>query len=208
MTMQTLFETLYAIDRWIFYAVNRGWGDAFGSPILDAMFTFLTTIEYLYIPVAVILVTLCIGRSPFGTAWSKTEQWRGRWCTIALISFILVADPLNARYIKEIVKRPRPCQTLSEVRQVFPCGGGKSFPSGHAVNSFGAAMIIGLFYTRLRAGMFVWASLVALSRVYGGVHYVSDISAGAVFGSVIAFSMVHLLLRMTTGTAYSWQGEE
>ncbi len=198
-------EILYTFDSWLFYAVNRGWGDSALAPILDPFFTFLTTIEYLYVPLCIVLLNLLIAYKPFGTALSSQQQWRARWCAIAMILTIALADPLNARVIKEIFKRPRPCQTLGEVRQLFPCGGGKSFPSGHATNTFAVAMVVMLFYRRVGQYVMVWAFFVSLSRVYGGVHYPSDITGGAISGALMAWGVVALLATLIRNKKYSWQ---
>ena len=63
--------------------------------------------------------------------------------------------------------------------------GGRSFPSGHAVNNFAIATVFALF---LRWGWLVYlpASLVAYSRVYNGSHWPSDIAVSVFLGIGIA----------------------
>ena len=69
------------------------------------------------------------------------------------------------------------------------CGSGLSFPSSHAVNNFTGAAIISFFYRRQTPYWMAFASLMALSRPYVGVHYPSDILGGAVIGAVIGLSL-------------------
>jgi undecaprenyl-diphosphatase len=65
-----------------------------------------------------------------------------------------------------------------------------SFPSGHAASSFAAATAIAAVAPRWRVPAFVLAALIAFSRVYNGVHWPTDVLAGAAVGVLTA-----LLLR-------------
>ena len=59
-----------------------------------------------------------------------------------------------------------------------------SLPSGHAATAFAAAAAVGSFHPRLRVPLYALAAVVALSRVYLGVHFWFDIAAGAALGHV------------------------
>ena len=59
-----------------------------------------------------------------------------------------------------------------------------SLPSGHATTAFAAAVAIGVLWPRLRVAMFIYAFIIALSRVVLDAHYVSDVLAGAIVGVV------------------------
>jgi membrane-associated phospholipid phosphatase len=67
---------------------------------------------------------------------------------------------------------------------------GHSFPSGHAMTAFAGATMLAVELPRYRAPLLVLATLIALSRLYNGVHYPTDVVAGAAAGAAIA-----LLLR-------------
>ena len=77
--------------------------------------------------------------------------------------------------------RPRP----EGVRLLFPTPNFPSYPSGHAATAFAAALVLALTYRQWRWGVLALAgaSLIALSRVYLGYHYPSDIVGGAVLGA-------------------------
>lgn len=108
---------------------------------------------------------------------------------IALTSF-LVADWF-ANELKLFFERIRPCNALDNVRLLIGCGKSFSFPSNHAVNAFAFATPFYLMTKRRARGVFfVVALLVGFSRVYVGVHYPSDVIAGALFGMLIAFVMM------------------
>ncbi len=68
-------------------------------------------------------------------------------------------------------------------------GGGGSFPSGHTAAAFATATTISMVYPKwyVVAPAYTWASLVGYSRIYLGVHYPSDVLAGALLGSGSAY---------------------
>lgn len=57
-----------------------------------------------------------------------------------------------------------------------------SFPSGHSQTAFSVATFMALAFRRRMAWWFAWAALVAVSRVYLGVHFPIDVAAGAITG--------------------------
>lgn len=58
-----------------------------------------------------------------------------------------------------------------------------SFPSGHTTNVFATLVAVGLVFPRLRPALWVYALVIAASRVIVTAHYASDVLAGAVFGA-------------------------
>jgi membrane-associated phospholipid phosphatase len=84
--------------------------------------------------------------------------------------------------IKFVVRRPRP--NLPGLEPLTSTVTGLSFPSAHATTSFAAARIYGSLVPA--APLYAVAVLIALSRIYLGVHYPSDILAGALFGTGLA----------------------
>jgi undecaprenyl-diphosphatase len=62
-------------------------------------------------------------------------------------------------------------------------------PSGHATTAFAAALAVGLVHPRLRWPLVVLAALIAISRVWLGVHYLSDVLAGAALGSAVSLTL-------------------
>lgn len=90
--------------------------------------------------------------------------------------------------MKWIFKRPRPYRTLNNVylTDTNNLKGTYSFPSGHSTNSFTIATSLTLRYPDepvLIVGSFTYATLVALGRIYWGVHYPSDVLAGMLIGA-------------------------
>ncbi|MEA2987653.1 MAG: hypothetical protein QOG83_364 [Alphaproteobacteria bacterium] len=103
--------------------------------------------------------------------------------------FMAVAIPgLFSAVVKRLIGRARP--SVGEHADPFLYGhfvwrpDYASLPSGHATTAFAAAIAIGLIWPRLRAVMLAYAAVIALSRVVLVTHYVSDVIAGAVVGTV------------------------
>ncbi len=108
----------------------------------------------------------------------------------------LIIDYALCEVIKVTVARLRPFQ-VHEVQLLISAPRGYSFPSNHSSTSF--AVATGFFmlsdfkpYSYFRWFVLLLAFLIAFSRVYLFVHYISDIVVGAIIGSLVAFLCVKL----------------
>lgn len=115
---------------------------------------------------------------------------------------------VGAAVLKRFYQRPRPHQVMPQVTarqntldRRITMGDSYSFPSGHATLSFALATSLSLSHPRwyVVAPSLTWAAAVALSRMWVGVHYPSDVLAGALLGGA-AGAGVHLLRRAVTPT--------
>ena len=121
-------------------------------------------------------VWLAIGAAGYALDREKREQWRRATGTV------MGVYALNT-VIKLVVRRRRPI--LQGLPPLTDTPTQLSFPSAHASTSFAGA----LAYTRLGLPVVPLYSLaegLAVSRLYLGVHYPSDVIAGAVLGTVVA----------------------
>ena len=89
---------------------------------------------------------------------------------------------------KELFDRARPPVADPTLDPVGIVPASASFPSGHAATAFAAAVAIALVYPRLGRPLLVLAAVIAVSRVYLGMHYVLDVAAGTLLGIAVGFA--------------------
>lgn len=92
--------------------------------------------------------------------------------------------------LKDAFDRARPEAADPSLIPAVATPSNASFPSGHAMTAFATAVVIGALHPRLRWPVLAAAALVALSRVYLGVHFALDVLAGAALGTAIALLVV------------------
>ncbi|MDX6609187.1 MAG: hypothetical protein QOF85_1112 [Solirubrobacterales bacterium] len=133
---------------------------------------------------------------------------RRRWAEFGVLVGGVVLIVAGAHEIKDAIDRPRPAGGLIDVT-------GSSFPSIHAAYSTFYVWLAVTIVARLRPGMargavviaagIVLTALVGLSRVYLGVHYLSDVSAGWALG-VASFSLCAAVALVITTVRQNGRG--
>lgn len=117
---------------------------------------------------------------------------KGIWICVFVSLLIFMTDSGSTLLFKENFKRLRPCHALANVHLVFgKCGGKYGFVSSHAANVFGLATYLSLWLNKdirhFWKFAFVWAGVIAYSRIYLGVHYPSDVFCGALLGMLLGW---------------------
>lgn len=115
---------------------------------------------------------------------NKEEQYKA----LELGSSVFIAA-LSAQSLKWIIDRTRPYEICNTVYP-FKVEKGSSMPSGHTAVAFATATSLSLQYKKwyVIAPAYTWAASVGYSRLYLGVHYPTDVVAGAVLGTASAFA--------------------
>jgi undecaprenyl-diphosphatase len=96
-------------------------------------------------------------------------------------------------FLKQLFKRPRPCDLLSNIDAFIVPADKFSLPSGHTAAAFLMATIVGYFYPLALIPAVIWASLVGMSRIVLRVHFPIDIIIGASLGFSVALISIKVL---------------
>ncbi len=165
-------------DIWLFRLLNL----RLASPAMDDLMLFLTDAR-LSVHLLVLAAMFIVVR-------------RGRDGFILLALALLavgIADFTASGLFKPLFHRVRPCFALAGVRLLLNQTHSWSMASSHAANAAAVATTIVIFFHRgqpvdrlFALLMVVHAGLIALSRVYIGVHYPGDVLAGALIGVLAA----------------------
>ncbi|MCZ2152225.1 MAG: phosphatase PAP2 family protein [Bryobacterales bacterium] len=94
--------------------------------------------------------------------------------------------------LKRVTGRKRPCQIEPHCWARLLPPDQFSFPSGHAMTAFAVASSLGHFYPFLAPGLLFCAISVAASRILLGMHFLSDVVAGAALGAGLAYGVAGL----------------
>jgi undecaprenyl-diphosphatase len=92
--------------------------------------------------------------------------------------------------LKRLSHRPRPCHLQPHCwARVLPPDQ-FSFPSGHTMTAFSIALVVSYFYPGLEGGLYFLAISIGVSRVILGMHFLSDVLAGALLGSALGLASI------------------
>lgn len=169
-----MFEYLAGLDRTIFLFLNM----QAANPVTDFIMPLVTSDAILRFIYAVVVLWLL---------WKGDRQTR--WLVLFSAVTLAITDQASAHWLKPMFARPRPCHALpiETIRLLVDCGSGFSMPSSHAANAFGQTVLFGLVFVRARWWLLALAAVIALSRVFVGVHYPADILVGSVIGILSGF---------------------
>jgi len=134
-----------------------------------------------------------------GLAWDLRRRALPRTALAALAAMSLASLLTSA--VKDAVGRVRPPLEDATIQAIGALPTTPSFPSGHASTAFAAAVALGLLAPRLRVPALALATLVAVSRVYLGVHFWLDVLAGAALGALVGLLVAAAARRLASAPA-------
>lgn len=168
----------YFLDVRVFYAL---YGLPHTFPLLQ-FFSFLSGVGTWGIVWILIMGGLIL--------WKEIGDRRELFTlTFAVILSFVTSDLI----LKHIFLRPRPFSGLEDPSKIFGYSSGYSFPSSHATIAFACAFILSYKHKKWDPGYYILAVLIAVSRVYLGRHFPTDIIAGAILGTIIGSSTIYIV---------------
>lgn len=150
--------------------------EALANPVLDKIMIFVSGLGnggFLWIALGVLFLLLGFRNK----VWRK----RGWMVLLSLAGNALACNVL----LKPLVNRTRPYDLLGYDILIPPVGDA-SFPSGHTSASFAAATAIYAINKKWGIMAYIFAGIMGFSRLYLGVHFPTDVLAGAIIGTVAA----------------------
>lgn len=179
-----MIDWLESIDRSIVLTIN-----SWNTPLFDEIMWVLSG-KITWIPLYLFL----IGLGFYKFEWKKALLYIG--CVVISIG---LTDLICSGIIKEIAQRYRPSHNLllTDILHFYTFedgsvykGGQYGFVSSHAGNFFSLAWIAGLilkpYYKRALPTLLILAIVISYSRIYLGVHYLSDIIGGFIVGTIVS----------------------
>ncbi len=183
-----LIATLYWLDRPL-----SVFGTGLPEPLRSA-FGWLTQwgeSDWILYPSLVLLVTSLLLRH---LPMPRFRAGFGQLAAATGFVFLGVGLPgLASTLLKRLIGRGRPEVYQPDLPLVFRWNltdyDYQSFPSGHATTSFALAMVAAFLFPRLALPAIAIAVLISFSRIVLGAHYLTDITAGAVLGTLGAYAV-------------------
>lgn len=181
--MNGAIDKLLPLERNLFFALNGS-----DSQFLDNVMWTLSG-RLVWIPLFLLIIFLFFYKS----------HWKeGLLLTLFFILLFAACDQLASAFFKPLFERFRPThhpdfKELVDIVNGYR-GGRYGFISSHATNSFGLAVFLSLLFRKRRVTITVlfWAVLNSYTRIYLGVHFVSDILAGMIAGSILGYIFYEL----------------
>ena len=179
----SIWQTLEQADKLATLEIN-----SWSSAITDPIWQIFSNIP-IWVPMYVIIVAFIIQRL----------GWKKGLIVVAAAALTFGFCDQSSNFIKALTERLRPCHDPYMIHNglnILESGGKFSFFSAHAANAFGLATCttIGfridkrLKYKGYITWMYIWATLVAVSRIFVGKHFLGDVIVGICVGTLAGFA--------------------
>jgi len=182
-----MVEKILVYERDLFFMLNGS-----DSPFLDR-FMWIFSGKTVWLPLAAFILIVLL----YKKKWKESIL-----ILLAIVLVVTFCDQFASHVCKPIFTRFRPTHHpdfMDQVKTVFGYRGGRyGFISSHAANAFGFATYMSLLfrYRLFTWTIFLWAVLTAYTRVYLGVHFISDIVPGAIAGVFFGWLVYWLYVKV------------
>lgn len=182
-----MLEKLLVWERDTFFLLNGS-----DSAFLDR-FMWLYSGKAVWLPLAIFIVIVML----YKKNWKESLLF-----LLAIVLVVTFCDQFASHLCKPLFTRFRPTHHpdfMEQVKVVFDYRGGLyGFISSHAANAFGFATFMALLFRDRFFGftVFTWAIINAYSRVYLGVHFITDIIPGAIAGLILGAFVYYLYINV------------
>lgn len=189
-----MIDWLEQIDRQLVLSVN-----GLHTPFLDQVMWLISS-RLIWIPFYIFLLIL---------VYLSKKTVPTILFLVSILLLVVVSDYLSVHAFKEVFQRYRPSHNLMLIDKLhfyklsngqYYKGGQYGFISSHAAN-FAAITTFFILYMReikLKWMFFIPMILVGFSRIYLGVHYLSDILVGYLYGGILAYIFFKLVFYKLT----------
>ncbi|MDR2384076.1 MAG: phosphatase PAP2 family protein [Tannerella sp.] len=164
------------------------------SPFADQFF-WLFSGKMIWIPFAVVFIAALF--------YKNKNRWKETLLILSAIFLVIICcDQFASGFCKPFFHRLRPTyhpQFMNQVQTVFDYRGGKyGFISSHAANAFGFVTLTAFIfrYKIYTFTIFLWALINSYSRIYLGVHFISDIVGGMLAGIFFGWAVYQVYIFM------------
>lgn len=181
----SLLSALRGLDEALFHKINQVWT----HPWLDQTLPVLTDL-FRHKVVTFGALPVLLGW------WIYKKRGQAVRTLIGLALAVGLADMTGHRLIKPYFKRLRPERAGVALTLRTRSHSGHSFPSNHAANCFAGARFLAMVHPGLSLPLYGGAAVVAYSRVYTGVHFPFDVTAGSVLGALIGWLVGWLFIGL------------
>ena len=189
-----MFEYLESIDRAIVVAVNGA-----HHPFFDQLFWNISN-TLTWVPLFLFILH---------RVW-KAYQWRNFLIFLGMAALMIaITDQTSVHLFKNVVLRYRPSHNLLIKDQLhyymkkngeLYTGGDYGFISSHAVNFFAIALFAGMalrkHYPKMIWLLLAAAAIVCYSRIYLGVHYLTDVMCGGAWGAMWGYIFYRIYMKV------------
>jgi undecaprenyl-diphosphatase len=155
----------------------------YSIPILQVI-SYTTTYVSIALAFAVLIISIV----------KKSKAIRRQFYIVATV---LIFVAIASQGLKSLIYRERPFEAYPSIEKLSEAGS-SSFPSGHTLEAFAMATVLSILFSgkKIVIPLFIWATLVAYSRMALGVHYPSDVFAGMVIGVLVGWIVPWIFKRM------------